>query len=71
MYNYINDFHYRDFKSWRAGQMASGLPDPLLLPREGDGSSVEVSSASASGADASSDHQARAPGSQEVSGNNF
>ena len=66
---FINDFLCSDFKSWRSGQMASGLPDPLLTPREGDGSSGEVSSAGASGTEASSDHQARAPGSQEVFGN--
>ena len=49
--------------------MASGLPDPLLLRREGDGSSGEASGAGASGSDVSSDHQPRAPGLQEVFGN--
>ena len=66
---FSNDFLCSDFKSWRSGQMASGLPDPLLMPREGDGSSGEVLGAGASGTEASSDHQPRAPGSQEVFGN--
>ena len=57
-----------DFKNWRAGQMASGLPDPLLLHREGEGSSEGASGAGASGSKTSSDHMARPPGSQEVSG---
>ena len=57
--------------------MASGLPDPLLTSREGDGSSGEASNVSsgATGGDAllasgaSLDHQARASGSQEFFGN--
>ena len=51
--------------------MASGLPDPLLLHREGEGSSEGASGAGASGSEASSDHKSRAPGSQEVFGNYF
>ena len=51
--------------------MASGLPDPLLLHREGEGSSGGASGAGASGSEASSDHRSRAPGSQEVFGNYF
>ena len=53
--------------------MASGLPDPLLTSREGDGSSGEASIASskATGIEASLDRQVRAPGSQEVFGNSL
>ena len=66
MYNIVL---FSDFKNWRAGQMASGLLDPLLLHRGGEGSPEGVSGAGASGTGAPSDHMVRAPGSQEVSGN--
>ena len=59
---------FRDYKNWRAGQMASGLPDPLLAQCGGDGSSGEASGAGASGTGASSDHIAQVSGSQEASG---
>ena len=65
---YVLIILFRDYKSWRVGQMASGLPDPLLAQCGGDGSSGEGSGAGASSTGNSSDHIAQVSGSQEVPG---